>query len=255
MAATGKNGRPRHPVWHGLLVAAVCAIAFGAGIVKAMDQNYSEAGLTDQGPVAQLGAAFLLAIPPMAQAAPPLAVRAVPRGEANPGTVGTAADWLLRFLVHPRPSVHLAAKGAVLYGEGVRQSVAVLAALGEIAVSLGLPGGWDVGGEEPGFTVFSGPAAGSQADPEHLARACWALALLTEVYRAGPKAGRPGPARAVPGSAAFRGRAAGTRSPSRTAPARGIRGRVRNRVAAKACCATGNLDARADVHRLGPDPR
>jgi hypothetical protein len=45
----------------------------------------------------------------------------------------------------------------------------MLAALDEIAVSLGLPGGWDAGGEQPGFTLFTGPAAGSEADPEHLA--------------------------------------------------------------------------------------
>jgi hypothetical protein len=35
------------------------------------------------------------------QGAPPLAIPAAPPAEANPGTVGTATDWLLRFLLHP----------------------------------------------------------------------------------------------------------------------------------------------------------
>jgi hypothetical protein len=54
----------------------------------------------------------------------------------------------------------------------------MLAALGGIAASLGLPGGWDVARDEPAFT---GPLPGNDADPEHLARACWALVLLMEV--------------------------------------------------------------------------
>jgi len=36
---------------------------------------------------------------------------AVPANEANPGTVGTACDWLLRYLVHPQPDVSLALTG------------------------------------------------------------------------------------------------------------------------------------------------
>ena len=39
----------------------------------------------------------------------------------------------------------------------------------------------------------SGPLRGSDADPEHLARACWVLALLTEVYRRGPMVAALGP--------------------------------------------------------------
>jgi hypothetical protein len=39
------------------------------------------------------------------QANPPLAVHSADRQDANPGTVGTAADWLLRFMSHPRPSL------------------------------------------------------------------------------------------------------------------------------------------------------
>jgi hypothetical protein len=92
------------------------------------------------------------------QGAPPLVVPTVPPAEANPGTVGTAADWLLRFLLHPRPSLKLAAVGAALSGPrgaGPRDmagapvtgpDVGMLAALGEIARSLGL-GRDEVAGE------------------------------------------------------------------------------------------------------------
>jgi hypothetical protein len=43
-----------------------------------------------------------------------LAVPPVPRGEADPGTVGTA-DWLLRFLVDPEPELDLVMTGAAAY--------------------------------------------------------------------------------------------------------------------------------------------
>lgn len=42
-----------------------------------------------------------------------------------------------------------------------------------------------------GTARFSGPVAGSEADSQLLARACWALALLTDLYRVGPAAGSP----------------------------------------------------------------
>src|ERR1017187_969621 len=41
-------------------------------------------------------------------AAGPLLIPGVPREAADAGTIGTAADWLLRFLVHMNPSVRLA---------------------------------------------------------------------------------------------------------------------------------------------------
>lgn len=129
------------------------------------------------------------------QGAPPLAVPAVPPAEANPGTVGTAADWLLRFLLHPRPSLKVAAVGAALSGRQpgaptTGPDMGMLAALREIAGSLGL-GREAVDGE--GQTDFTGPLRGSGADPEHLARACWVLALLTEVFRRGPMVAALGP--------------------------------------------------------------
>lgn len=50
------------------------------------------------------------------QAAPPLVIPRATQQDANPGTAGTAADWLLRFLLHPKPSLALAARGAVICG-------------------------------------------------------------------------------------------------------------------------------------------
>jgi hypothetical protein len=34
-------------------------------------------------------------------------------------------------------------------------------------------------------TRFAGPLAGTRIDPDLLTRGCWALALLTELYRVG----------------------------------------------------------------------
>lgn len=109
------------------------------------------------------------------QAAPSLVVPPADRHDANPGTVGTGADWLLRFLLHPRPSLALAAIGADLYG----YRAGMPDALSELASDLGydhnsLSGKAGIG--------FAGPVSGNDADPSHLASACWALAL-TEMYR------------------------------------------------------------------------
>lgn len=109
------------------------------------------------------------------QTAPSLVVPPADRQSVNPGTLGTAADWLLRFLLHPRPPLALAAMGASLYG---RRS-GMLDALTGLAVSLGYD---DALSGEVG-AGFTGPVSGNDADPSHLASACWALALLTEMYR------------------------------------------------------------------------
>ncbi|HVV12016.1 hypothetical protein [Amycolatopsis sp.] len=128
---------------------------------------------------------------------------------ANAGTVGTAADWLLRFLLHPEPDVHLAMAGAARYvgpkmvravadlatrlgaaprpytgGIGVAPGDAYELVLAEIAdlVAVADPGA----PEQP--VAFTGPVVGNDSDPELLMRGCWALALLTEVYRAGSRA-------------------------------------------------------------------
>jgi hypothetical protein len=124
------------------------------------------------------------------QPAPGLTVPPVQRTEADPSTVGTAADWLLRFLLHPSPGLELAARGAVLCGaqpSGPR--LGMLAALEGLAQTLGMTRA----DFRQNRRSFDGPGAGNGAEPEHLARACWALALLTEVYRGGPVVAWRGP--------------------------------------------------------------
>jgi hypothetical protein len=94
----------------------------------------------------------------------------VAREVADAGTIGTAADWMMRFLVHPAPSLRLAAQGASMCG--------MLPASQELAVMLGF--------RDSGTGQFTGPARGTGTEPGLLYRACWGLALLTEVYRRGP---------------------------------------------------------------------
>src|SRR5258708_40132195 len=98
------------------------------------------------------------------QAAPPLVVPSADRAEANPGTVGTAADWLLRFLLHPRPSLKLAAAGAAVCGRRSGMAEALI----EIAESLGYASEAVLNASTTGFT---GPVQGNDADPGQLARA------------------------------------------------------------------------------------
>ena len=120
-------------------------------------------------------------------AAPPLQVPSVSRADADPGTVGTAADWLLRFLLHPQPDIHLAVAGAVA---STKAGIMVLPALAGMAGSLNVP----MPARPPdSVQVFTGPSRGNHADPALLARSCWALALLTEVFRAGPAVAALGP--------------------------------------------------------------
>jgi hypothetical protein len=124
------------------------------------------------------------------QSAPALTVPPVQRTEADPRTVGTAADWLLRFLLHRRPALELAARGAVLCGaQRPRPGLSMLAALEELAQTLGMTRAdfWQ------DRRSFDGPVTGNSTEPGHLARACWVLALLTEVYRGGPVVAWRGP--------------------------------------------------------------
>jgi hypothetical protein len=88
---------------------------------------------------------------------------------------------MMRFLVHPNPSLRLAAQGASLCG--------MIPVLRELAVMLGF--------RDRGVQEFTGPARGSGAEPDLLYRGCWGLALLTEVYRRGPDIAAAGPS---PGS-------------------------------------------------------
>jgi hypothetical protein len=124
------------------------------------------------------------------QSAHALTVPPVQRTEADPGTVGTAADWLLRFLLHPSPSLELATRGAVLCGaQPPRPGQGMLPALEELAQTLGMT----CADFRPDRRSFDGPVTGNNAEPGHLARACWVLALLTEVYRGGPVVAWRGP--------------------------------------------------------------
>ena len=109
---------------------------------------------------------------------PSQVVPSVPPSGANPGTIGTAADWLLGFLLHPCPVPDLAMAGVALCRSA---GIDITPALIQIADSLGvhLP-------QAPGTErKFTGPVPGNTAEPDYLARCCWALALLTEVYRGG----------------------------------------------------------------------
>ena len=119
------------------------------------------------------------------QPSPVLVVPSAERLEANPGTVGTAADWLLRFMLHPRPSLKLAAAGAALCG---RRS-GMVEALIEIAESIGYAPEAVL---DVSITDFTGPISGNDADAGQLASACWAFALLTEMFR-NPMAAMLGP--------------------------------------------------------------
>ena len=110
------------------------------------------------------------------EAAGPLLVES--RG-GNAGTIGTAFDLLLRFLVHPSPDLRMAAHGASKLGESGFASLLEIVA--------------DVGGTISGPVAAVAPAAQPLLEPlpegrmelGELARACWAMALLVEVYRRG----------------------------------------------------------------------
>ena len=112
-------------------------------------------------------------------AGPELLVR--PADGVNPGTIGAAADWLLRFLVHPEPDLDLVGAACARVGAlGVRIPRAALDGV-LAATGMKMP-------LVPSATArtFTGPCAGSLAEPSQLNRICWVLALITEAYRAGP---------------------------------------------------------------------
>ncbi len=96
-------------------------------------------------------------------------------GGAHPATLGTAFDWAVRFLLHPQPCPDLAIQGVLRFPP-----------LGQAAIDLALRLGIATGDNgRLGMDNFAGPAAGATIDRELLLRGCWALALLTEVFRIG----------------------------------------------------------------------
>jgi hypothetical protein len=130
--------------------------------------------------------------------APGLVVPPADPGDLNPRTTGTAADWLLRFLVHSQPDMHLPLVG-VLNCAGV--GINLLAAFAQVLDVVGIPRSLiaadlrtasGAAGSGP-RDRFTGPAAGTAADPVLLYRTCWATALLTEVFRGGPGVAVRGP--------------------------------------------------------------
>ncbi|GLZ28069.1 hypothetical protein Lesp02_02590 [Lentzea sp. NBRC 105346] len=112
----------------------------------------------------------------------PLVVPAGPgTAGVGTGTVGGAFDWLVDFLVHPAPDMHLPAVGARRYGARMPAALVELAALLQTRepVEDGRAG-------QGAVSEFDGPCSGTTVDPELLARGCWALSLLTELGRGVP---------------------------------------------------------------------
>lgn len=99
-------------------------------------------------------------------------------GRGDSSTMGEAFDWAVRFLVCAAPGLDLALRG--IARRHPRLAIAVV----EMAQQLdgGYANGWS-GLCDDG--TFDGPAEGCAADEEVVLRACWALALLTQVYRTG----------------------------------------------------------------------
>ena len=110
-------------------------------------------------------------------AASPVLVPGVPREVADAGTIGTAADWLMRFLVSPGP---VAGPGGAR-----RRSVRNAACF----AGTGGPARRPRRRNRPVYRA----GQGTGAEPSLLYRACWGLALLTEVYRRGPAIAAAGP--------------------------------------------------------------
>ncbi len=102
-------------------------------------------------------------------------------------TLGWAFDWRLRFLLTPAPDLHLAFRGASLLGERFRRLAVEL--FGVLGGTVRLGAGAAAGDPDP-----PAPASGqgpAELDEERLIRACYALALYTEVFRGGPRRGSP----------------------------------------------------------------
>ena len=110
----------------------------------------------------------------------------------------------------------------------------MLEALVEIAESLGYDPTEALPGAGVGHcTDFTGPVPGNDTDPGQLASACWALALLTEMFR-NPAAAMLGPLERFQRYRAFGGRTPRACFPGRSRPARRVPRGIRVRAAAPA---------------------
>jgi hypothetical protein len=89
-----------------------------------------------------------------------------------------AANWLLRFLVHPAPDLDLVIAGVRrCRAAGLEAHDAVTSLTRQLGMTAPIA---------PGpVQRFAGPVPGSAAEPGLLARACWCFALFTEAYRGG----------------------------------------------------------------------
>ncbi|WP_157182813.1 hypothetical protein [Sciscionella marina] len=97
------------------------------------------------------------------------------------GAIGGSFDYLVRFLVDPHPDIELPAAGARRFGGRMPTAVAELAArVGAQPPPLG------ESTSDTAATRFDGPCVPEPRDTELLARSCWALSLLTELYRGVP---------------------------------------------------------------------
>ena len=117
----------------------------------------------------------------------------MPRATGDYATLGTAADWLLRYLAHPAVDYSLAIAGAQLARSRGVDATGALAALSDLTTdeSAGNPAGFD------------GPATFPPCpDRDLVARTSWALALLTAVCRGGPAEVDRGELRRLRGQAA-----------------------------------------------------
>lgn len=131
-------------------------------------------------------------------AQPSLVVPPAGKQGANPSTVGTASDWLMRFLMHPQPDMRLALAGVM---NATLAGIKLLGGFAQVLEAVGIPNAVladdmraiSGAAPRPARCRFDGPAAGCVADPQVLNRACWAIALLTEAFRGGLPAIARGP--------------------------------------------------------------
>jgi hypothetical protein len=105
--------------------------------------------------------------------------------EVASGTIGDALNWRLRFLLTPQPNLTLAFLGAVRLSQARHRFVEEL--LGVVGGRLPLPPG--SGRREADPPPPADTPRLTRLKEERLVRCCFALALYTEVYRAGPRPG------------------------------------------------------------------